>query len=135
MNPSGSTMPGMSGETPGGMPGMSGGMHEGMPGMSGGMPAAQTDPMSPMGQMPMGMMHEMSMMADLWKLPPQRLEAVFLSLMIPHHEGAITMAKFMPDRAAHQELKDLGQRIIQSQSDEITAMSAWLSSWYGLYSP
>ena len=46
--------------------------------------------------------------------------------------GAVDMANLVPDRAAHQELKDLAQGIIQSQSGEITTMNAWLSSWYGL---
>ena len=39
--------------------------------------------------MPMGGMHHMNMMTDLAKLPPARLEAAFISLMIVHHEGAI----------------------------------------------
>lgn len=85
----------------------------------------------PGGQgMPMGQMHDMSMMADLWELPPNRLEAVFLSLMIPHHQGAIEMAMLAPDRAAHQELKDLAASIIASQSGEIAQMNGWLASWY-----
>jgi uncharacterized protein (DUF305 family) len=82
--------------------------------------------------MPMGQMHEMSMMADLWKLPAPRLEAVFMSLMIPHHQGAIDMAMLVPDRAAHDELRDLARSIIQSQGVEIDLMNAWLAAWYGL---
>ena len=124
----GGQMPG-SGATPGGMDhsghSMPGGMMPGGQGIPGGMmPSSQG--------MPAVMMGEMSMMADLWKLPPARLEAVFLSLMIPHHQGAVDMATLVPDRAAHQELKDLAQGIIQSQSGEITTMNTWLSSWYGL---
>jgi uncharacterized protein (DUF305 family) len=52
--------------------------------------------------------------------------------MIPHHQGAIDMAGLAPDRAAHQEIKDLAQAIIESQSAEIDTMNAWLSAWYGL---
>jgi uncharacterized protein (DUF305 family) len=52
--------------------------------------------------------------------------------MIPHHQDAIDMANLMPDRAAHQELKELGQSIIQSQGDEISKMHGWLGNWYGL---
>src|SRR5205823_3342382 len=77
-------------------------------------------------------MSGMSMMADLWKLTPPRLEAVFMSLMIPHHQAAIDMAQLVPERAAHQELKDLAQQINSSQSAEITQMKAWLADWYGL---
>jgi uncharacterized protein (DUF305 family) len=101
------------------------GQGQGMPGMDhSGMG------MNPMAQMPM--MHDMSMMEDLWKLPPQRLEVVFLSQMIPHHQGAIEMANLVPDRAAHQELKDLSSQIITSQAGGIDRMSGWLSSWYSL---
>lgn len=82
--------------------------------------------------MPTGMMSNMPMMADLWKLPSPRLEAVFLTMMIPHHQGAIDMAMLVADHTAHQELKDLAQGIMQSQTGEITTMSTWLSSWYGL---
>ncbi len=86
-----------------------------------------------MGQVSgMGMMQDMSMMNDLWKLSPQRLEVAFMTLMIPHHQSAIDMAMLVPDRASHQELKDLAQAIIQGQGDEIGKMNGWLASWYGL---
>lgn len=75
---------------------------------------------------------EMSMVADLGKLPAPRLEAVFMSLMIPHHEGAVSMARAALDRAAHQELRDLAQQIIASQTAEIEQLNAWLADWYGL---
>jgi uncharacterized protein (DUF305 family) len=122
----------MMGAPPGGMP--MGPGHEGhmMPGMAKpqGMPVPPGMP-KPSG-MPMGQMHEMSMMADLWKLPAPRLEATFMSLMIPHHQGAIDMAKLVPERAAHQELKDLAGTIIRTQAEEIDRMNGWLASWYGL---
>ena len=102
------------------MPGMT---HSGMPAHDG-MPMGQTGDMSTM--------HDMSMMESLWKLPPNRLEVVFLSQMIPHHQDAIDMATLVPDRAAHQELKDLAKSIIQSQGDEISKMNSWLGSWYSL---
>jgi uncharacterized protein (DUF305 family) len=106
----------------GGAPPSSGHEGHGMPGMS-----------KPQGQgMPMSPMDDMSMMADLWELPPARLEATFMSLMIPHHQGAIDMARLVPERANHQELKDLAQAIVQSQGEEIDRMNGWLASWYGL---
>lgn len=78
------------------------------------------------------MMHDMSMMGDLWKLPPQRLDAVFMAMMIPHHQNAVDMANLVPDRAAHSELKDLATTIVESQRSEIDEMNGWLSSWYSL---
>lgn len=128
-----------------GMPGMQAGgmmnpanmpMHQSMhPGQGMPMHQGQGMPMHQQGAGPMGMMgdmHEMSMMGALDKLPPNRLEAVFMSLMIPHHQDALDMAALIPDRAAHQEIKDLGKAIITSQSAEIEQMNGWLSSWYGL---
>lgn len=78
------------------------------------------------------MMHDMSMMGDLWKLPPQRLDAVFMAMMIPHHQNAVDMANLVPDRTAHSELKDLATTIVESQRSEIDEMNGWLSSWYSL---
>jgi len=111
-----------------GMPGMSMSNGHGMPGM----PGMSMSNGHEMPGMPMGQMSDMPMMASLWKLPPQRLEVVFLSQMIPHHQSAIDMANLVPDRAAHQELKDLARNIIQSQGNEIGTMNAWLSAWYNL---
>ena len=108
-----------------GMPGMGqSGMHQS------GMPMQPGMSMNQSGDMPM--MHGMSMMADLWKLPPQRLDAVFMAMMIPHHQGAIDMATLVPDRAAHSELKDLATNVVGSQRSEIDEMNGWLSSWYSL---
>jgi uncharacterized protein (DUF305 family) len=110
-----------------GMPGM----HQPSMGAGAGMPMHQGNmPMHQQGNMPM--MHDMSMMASLDKLPPQRLEAVFMSQMIPHHQSAIEMAGLVADRAAHQEVKDLANGITTSQSAEIEQMNGWLSNWYGL---
>jgi uncharacterized protein (DUF305 family) len=89
-------------------------------------------PTGMMQDMSMGMMQHMSMMAELWKLPPARLEAVFMSQMVVHHQGAVDMAMLAPGRAAHQELVDLAQGIVESQTDEIRQMNDWLAAWYGL---
>ena len=112
------------------------GQGQSMPGMNPGMAPGMGMPMQggmPMGQMgDMSMMHNMSMMAMLGQLPPQRLDAVFMSMMIPHHQSATDMAKLVPERAAHQELKDLSKSIIDSQSGEIDKMNSWLATWYSL---
>ena len=123
----GQGMPGMQTGNSQGMPmgngqGMQTGNGQGVPGMQ---PGAGPN-------MPIGQMNDMSMMASLWKLPPQRLDAVFLALMIPHHQSGIDMASLAPDRAAHQEVKDLAAGIARSQGEEITTMNGWLESWYSL---
>jgi uncharacterized protein (DUF305 family) len=106
----GTMMPGMGGM----MPGM-GGM---MPGMGGGM-------------MPGGPMVGMPMMGGWASQSPEQLDAAFMMSMIAHHQGAIDMAALAEERAAHQEVKDLADSIITSQSAEIETMRGWLADWYG----
>lgn len=112
------------------------GQGRGMPGTGQGGTRDQGMPMTPSGGAPMmpgmPMMHDRSMMGDLWKLPSQRLDAVFMAMMIPHHQSAVEMANLVPDRAAHSELKDLAKAIVESQRSEIDTMNGWLSSWYSL---
>lgn len=108
------------------------GQGQGMAGQGHTMPGMSQSGMPMQSGMPTGQMGDMSMMESLWKLPPNRLEVVFLSQMIPHHQSATEMAMLVPDRAAHQELKDLAQSIIKSQGDEISKMNGWLASWYSL---
>lgn len=54
----------------------------------------------------------------------------FLSDMIVHHQGAISMATSALKNAKHQEIKDLAKNIIAAQNKEITEMQAWQLQWY-----
>jgi uncharacterized protein (DUF305 family) len=49
--------------------------------------------------------------------------------MIPHHAGAVTMAKQVLEQNVHPELKDLAENIIRTQTDEIEKMRSWESEW------
>lgn len=55
----------------------------------------------------------------------------FMDAMIPHHEGAIAMAKDALNKAKHPELKQLANEIIASQQAEIDQMKQWRKTWYG----
>ncbi|MGJ7915632.1 DUF305 domain-containing protein [Massilia sp. LXY-6] len=50
----------------------------------------------------------------------------FVSMMIPHHQGAIDMAKALLLRTTDPELRNLAQGIITEQQNEIEVMRAWL---------
>jgi uncharacterized protein (DUF305 family) len=58
-------------------------------------------------------------------------EQRFIEAMIPHHEGAIAMAKEAQQNAEHQEIKTLSGAIITAQEGEIAQMQQWLKEWFG----
>ena len=66
-----------------------------------------------------GMDGDMSMLESADPFDP-----AFLEMMIPHHEGAVTMAKAELARGADPELKALAQDIIDAQEREIEEMRA-----------
>ena len=57
-------------------------------------------------------------------------DARFIDAMIPHHEGAVTMAQEALTKAEHPELRELAQQIIVAQEREIADMKAWRQAWY-----
>lgn len=56
-------------------------------------------------------------------------DKTFVEMMVAHHEGAIDMARLIPSRAKHAELKTLGEAIIAAQAKEITDMKQWQLDW------
>jgi uncharacterized protein (DUF305 family) len=55
----------------------------------------------------------------------------FLDAMIPHHQGAVTMAKDALKKSQQPGLQKLSQNIIKSQQSEIDRMTQWRQKWYG----
>ncbi len=55
----------------------------------------------------------------------------FITMMIPHHQGAVAMAKDALNKAQHPEMKAFAQKIIEDQDKEIRQMTEWRTRWYG----
>jgi uncharacterized protein (DUF305 family) len=55
----------------------------------------------------------------------------FITAMIPHHEGALSMAADLKTKTQRSELQKMAQSILQSQQAEIDQMKRWRTAWYG----
>lgn len=56
-------------------------------------------------------------------------DQAFIEGMIPHHQGAIDMARAAQQSAKHQEIKDMAEDIISAQQREIDMMRGWQRAW------
>lgn len=61
-----------------------------------------------------------------------RFESRFLERMIGHHQMAVDMSETCVQKATHEELGDLCQKIVADQEEEIATMRSWLAEWYGV---
>ncbi len=78
-----------------------------------------------------GMMDSMRGM-DMNRLNAQTanvFDLMFIDMMIPHHQGAITMAREALQRAEHPEIKRIAEQIIAAQEREIRQMNEWKAAW------
>lgn len=58
------------------------------------------------------------------------LEKEFITGMIPHHQGAVDMAKLLlQDKTANPEIRTFAENIIKAQESEIKMMNEWLKSY------
>jgi uncharacterized protein (DUF305 family) len=73
----------------------------------------------------------MAVMDDGMKRAPMNgvPEHDFVTMMMPHHQGAIDMAKALLLYTKDPELKNLAQGIITEQQNEIRVMQAWLQRY------
>ncbi len=78
-----------------------------------------------------GMMNSMMGM-DMKKLTAasgKDFDSLFVQMMIPHHEGAVAMAKDALTKAEHVQIKKLAEGIIKAQEGEIKTMENWKTNW------
>lgn len=90
-----------------------------MPGMDHGGPTSSAGSMGP-GMMSAGEM------ADLESKSGTAFDRMWLTMMIAHHEGAVTMSQQELSQGENGEVKALAQDIITAQAKEITEMKAML---------
>lgn len=70
------------------------------------------------------------MLANMKGKTGKDLEKAFLTDMIPHHQGAVDMAKLLlQDKTVRPELVKFANDIISAQEGEIKQMNEWLKSY------
>ena len=69
-----------------------------------------------------------SQATDFSQIRITEADVKFMQGMIGHHEQAVEMVALMPDRTERPEMKMLGRRIDESQTDEIKMMAHWLQA-------
>jgi uncharacterized protein (DUF305 family) len=79
---------------------------------------------SDFGEKAKGMMTPMS---DI-KMDGSSLDAMFASMMIPHHQDALRMAQEYLKVSKNEELKKIARNIIETQPKEIQEFQNWLSN-------
>lgn len=52
-------------------------------------------------------------------------------MMVPHHEGALEMARIALERAERKEIRAMAADILRTQAIEIAQMKAWRKAWFG----
>jgi uncharacterized protein (DUF305 family) len=77
-----------------------------------------------------GMMMNMS---DLDGAKP--FDRKFIDMMIPHHQGAIRMARAELAKGKNTKLRSVARGIVSAQAKEIRQMNSWRKAWYGKTSP
>jgi uncharacterized protein (DUF305 family) len=94
------------------------------------------EPLSEAEHEPMEMSAEMMGEVDMAELENAKpFDLTFIDMMIPHHQGAIEMARAELADGQDAELMEIAQRIIDAQSAEIEDMNSWREEWYGSPSP
>jgi uncharacterized protein (DUF305 family) len=64
----------------------------------------------------------MRMHSDMSVQPSGNVDADFVAMMVPHHQGAIDMAQTLLRYGSNEQLRRIAQEIIVEQQQEIAAM-------------
>lgn len=83
-----------------------------------------------MSHVRMGMDMGMPMLARA-----KSFDRAFIDMMIPHHRGAVAMARIELEKGTHAELRKLARSVIDDQNAEIKRMQTWRMKWYGAELP
>ncbi len=87
-------------------------------------------PLTPVATEPGGMKHgEMTHNMDVGPADAN-YDLRFIDSMIPHHQGALVMAKEVLAKSKRPELIKLAKKIITDQNKEIAQMQKWRKQWY-----
>ena len=78
----------------------------------------------------MGMNHDMSHIVGA-----SPFDVVFVDMMIPHHQGAITMSEVLFRRGTGTRTRTLAEQIVASQAREIQEMRAFRLQTAGAPAP
>ncbi|MDZ8085699.1 MAG: DUF305 domain-containing protein [Nostoc sp. DedQUE12b] len=96
---------------------------------AGDKPMAYNSQMGHMMEMSSDQMKAMMMSQDLGAADAE-FDLRFINAMIPHHEGAVTMAQDALSNSKRPEIKKLAQEIVKAQEIEIKQMQQWGKAWY-----
>lgn len=58
-------------------------------------------------------------------------DQMFIDMMVPHHQGAVEMARLAQERAERPEIRQMAEEVIKAQDAEIEQMRQWRQAWYG----
>lgn len=72
------------------------------------------------------LMGSMSGMMSSHPSPTGNTDIDFVQAMIPHHEGAVAMAKVELQHGRDEKLKAMAQQMVDDQTREIAEMKAWI---------